>query len=232
MGRKAAPQPLTLSDPTALGDDPPRSGETLQVYSPPNTRSPRSPRSPFRLTPKKSQNSSVGGKQSLQVADGQQPYLDDDEDDDGVGDEDDHPAYPPISSALHQPPLDTSSRSRHDGTQPYPGDEKPLKSGGFFFNFSKSKSNHQLSSSHHHSDSKSSEIMSRGTEARATITKSSKQSGAFHYLDYVKFKEASWKVINKKFKIKKKERGREREPTSPGPRLDSRYLTSALTWLF
>jgi len=68
MGRKAAPQPLTLSDPSSnaqsgnagLAQDP-RPGETLGQIHPPTSAStttpssaPKSPRSPFRFTPKKS----------------------------------------------------------------------------------------------------------------------------------------------------------------------------------
>lgn len=62
MGRKPAPHPLTLSDPAATPDDGsgPGARQTIrQVHSPTaaivaSTKSPRSPLSPFRLSPKRS----------------------------------------------------------------------------------------------------------------------------------------------------------------------------------
>ncbi|KAJ2894869.1 hypothetical protein MKZ38_007118 [Zalerion maritima] len=57
MGRKPAPQPLALSEPTAEGDSQNSAGETLGVPSPSSlvsSKSSKSPRSPFRFGSKKS----------------------------------------------------------------------------------------------------------------------------------------------------------------------------------
>jgi hypothetical protein len=200
MGRKPAPQPLTLGDPTALGDESqsPRTGETLQVYSPTESRSPRSPRSPFRFgTPKKSQN--AGGKQSLQVADEsqiqQQHILHQQHQQQQQQQQrqaqqvqhlpqtisdDSQLQYPAISSALQQQPsFETPTRAQQDGPQPYQDDGRPTRS-GFFSHFNKSKSSHQLSPSvttttHRYTDSRS-EAMSRGNDNPAMLTASNKPS--------------------------------------------------------
>lgn len=73
MGRKPAPQPLTLGDSMrpAQGDNDlgsSRAGETVPNSAvPEETRSPRSPRSPFRFGQKKPE--SAGGLQALQLTD-------------------------------------------------------------------------------------------------------------------------------------------------------------------
>ncbi|EFQ35275.1 RhoGAP domain-containing protein [Colletotrichum graminicola] len=159
MGRKPAPQPLTLSGSHPAADQPedvvPRSAETLtSSVVPPSAgsksqSSPRSPRSPFRFTPKRP---SASGKQSLQLTDEHRNFEDDD---------DEFQQYQPISSALHRASEDTPPRQHH---QQYPisprthrPDEPPRKaskSGGFLFNFSKtSKSSHSIASSPSHSPS-------------------------------------------------------------------------------
>ncbi|KAK1996322.1 RhoGAP domain-containing protein [Colletotrichum falcatum] len=154
MGRKPAPLPLTLSGSHPAADQPgdvvPRSAETLISVVPPSAgsksqSSPRSPRSPFRFTPKRP---SASGKQSLQLTDEHRNFEDDDDDDD-------FQQYQPISSALHRASEDTPPRQHH---QQYPisprthrSDEPPRKaskSGGFLFNFTKaSKSSHSIASS-------------------------------------------------------------------------------------
>ncbi|KAK2038372.1 RhoGAP domain-containing protein [Colletotrichum somersetense] len=161
MGRKPAPQPLTLSGSHPTADQPedvvPRSAETLtSSVVPPSAgsksqSSPRSPRSPFRFTPKRP---GASGKQSLQLTDEHRNFEDDDDDI--------FQQYQPISSALHRASEDTPPRQHH---QQYPisprthhrPDEPPRKaskSGGFLFNFSKaSKSSHSIASSPAHSPS-------------------------------------------------------------------------------
>ncbi|KAK2019885.1 RhoGAP domain-containing protein [Colletotrichum eremochloae] len=151
MGRKPAPQPLTLSESFPAADQPedvvPRSAETLASVVPPSAgsksqSSPRSPRSPFRFTPKRP---SASGKQSLQLTDEHRNFEDDN----------DFQQYQPISSALHRASEDTPPRQHH---QQYPisprthrPDEHPRKaskSGGFLFNFSKaSKPSHSTAAS-------------------------------------------------------------------------------------
>ncbi|KAJ0345170.1 hypothetical protein COL26b_009670 [Colletotrichum chrysophilum] len=166
MGRKHAPQPLTLSESQSADHQPedvPRSAETLASTVPPSAgsksqSSPRSPRSPFRFTPKRP---STSRKQSLQLADEHRNFDDDDDDDE-------FQQYPPISSALHRASEDTpprqhhqqhpiSPRSQHRLDHPSPGSSSTKASkGGFFFNFTKSsKSSHSIASSsspayHHH----------------------------------------------------------------------------------
>lgn len=56
MGRKPAPQPLPLSDPSCAGHSQNVDGETeaLRAPSPVSSKSPKSPRSPFRFGQKKS----------------------------------------------------------------------------------------------------------------------------------------------------------------------------------
>ncbi|OHE98973.1 RhoGAP domain-containing protein [Colletotrichum orchidophilum] len=157
MGRKHAPQPLTLSESQAASDQPegvPHSAETLASAVPPSAgsksqSSPRSPRSPFRFTPKRP---SASGKQSLQLTDEHRNFQDDDDDDD-----DDLEQYQPISSTLHRASEDTPPRQHHQHNpisprQQHRPDEpprRPSKAAGFFFNFTKSanKSSHSLVSS-------------------------------------------------------------------------------------
>ncbi|KAK1467951.1 RhoGAP domain-containing protein [Colletotrichum cuscutae] len=153
MGRKHAPQPLTLSESQASSDQPedvPRSAETLASAVPPSAgsksqSSPRSPRSPFRFTPKRP---SASGKQSLQLTDEHRNFQDQDDDEDLE-------QYQAISSALHRASEDTPPRQHHQHNpisprqQQHRPDEpsrRPSKAAGFFFNFTKSanKSSHSL----------------------------------------------------------------------------------------
>nr|XP_036585503.1 RhoGAP domain-containing protein [Colletotrichum truncatum]KAF6795554.1 RhoGAP domain-containing protein [Colletotrichum truncatum] len=153
MGRKHVPQPLTLSESQAADQQPedvPRSAETLVSTAPPSAgsksqSSPKSPRSPFRFTPRRR---STSRKQSLQLADEHRNFED-------INFE----RYPPISSALHRASVDTgprqhhqhnpiSPRSPHRLNHPSPGTSNKPSKGGFFFNFTKaSKSSHSVSSS-------------------------------------------------------------------------------------
>ncbi|TQN74115.1 putative Rho-type GTPase-activating protein 2 [Colletotrichum shisoi] len=157
MGRRPAPQPLTLSESQPAADQPedvvPRSAETLAYAVPPSAgsksqSSPRSPRSPFRFTPKRS---SASGKQSLQLTDEHRNF-----EDDGFQ------QYQPISSALHRASEDKPPRQHHHQNPISPRTHRPddapskttatssssSKGGGFFFNFSKaSRSSQSLASS-------------------------------------------------------------------------------------
>ncbi|KZL71870.1 RhoGAP domain-containing protein [Colletotrichum tofieldiae] len=156
MGRKPAPQPLTLSESHPAADlpedDVPRSAETLASAVPPSAgsksqSSPRSPRSPFRFTPKRP---SASRKQSLQLADEHRNFEDDD-----------FQQYQPISSALHRASEDTPPRQHHQQNPISPRPHRPAdaprkasKGSGFFFNFSKaSRPSHSLTSSPSHSPS-------------------------------------------------------------------------------
>jgi len=183
MGRKPAPQPLALSDTTVPGASEGQcTGETLQVTSPVESRSPRSPRSPFRFTTQKKVQT-VGGKQQqqqppqpLHVADlvRQQP--------------DEEAQYPPLSTALAQAYENSPHQQQQQQPQPPPpppvsthnhrnrqNDDKASKSGFFFFS-KPSKSTERLAS-HQHTDSRS-ETMSKGADHNTPVTKQSpKQSG-------------------------------------------------------
>ncbi|KAK1769949.1 hypothetical protein QBC33DRAFT_306804 [Phialemonium atrogriseum] len=185
MGRKPAPQPLTLADTAASGEDPP-AGETLPISSTPDSTSSRSPRSPFRFAQKKPQK--VGGRQPLQAPDvsPQQQQLPEET------------QYPPISSALYQEqqqqqqqhhhhPDNPSNQLRQQQQQQFQHQQQHQQHGhshrrkvedkgsksGFFHHFTKSADRlhtHQQAGSR-------SEIMSRDTDRPATSKQNLKQAG-------------------------------------------------------
>ncbi|TLS25202.1 hypothetical protein PpBr36_07642 [Pyricularia pennisetigena] len=121
MGRKPAPQPLTLpeSNPVASSTSNDQQqriapAETLQVnLSPADSRSPRSPkspRSPFRFHNKKSPSSATSPSAT------QAQYLQHQHQDQQLQSwrpSDEHP-YPPISSALEQVPSQNPTEKRAD----------------------------------------------------------------------------------------------------------------------
>lgn len=174
MGRKPAPQPLALSDPAALGD-----GETRRVYSPSASKSPGSPRSPFRFPLKKSSQTQLRQSQQttgepLQATGGPQHHHRRPQ----------HQHNPETSqrerdgaaAGLSSPSLVDRSRSsverqQQDGPTSYHDGGKPSRS-GFFFGFTKSKT-----SLHQHSDSQTDLTMSRGSDNPAIPSKAPKQSG-------------------------------------------------------
>lgn len=188
MGRKPAPQPLTLSDPTALGDIPSPS-ETLQVPSPlssSTSKSPKSPRSPFRFSQKKAQGVS-GQQQSLPSVQQPEPQLT------PVPE----PQYRPQSSPQHSPQYQNIDQTLNQSLATSPGlpgqhsrpqyqqrtpsaDEKHYgkSASRAFFHFSKGpKSASQLPSTPLNSSAAPcAETMSRGPEFPATnSSKTSKQ---------------------------------------------------------
>lgn len=123
MGRKPAPQPLTLpeSNPVASSTSNDQQqriapAETLQVnLSPADSRSPRSPkspRSPFRFHNKKSPSSSTSpsATQAQHLQHQQQ-----DQQPQSWRPSDEHP-YPPISSALEQVPSQNPTEKRGDAS--------------------------------------------------------------------------------------------------------------------
>ncbi|OLN88209.1 putative Rho-type GTPase-activating protein 2 [Colletotrichum chlorophyti] len=173
MGRKPVPQPLTLSESQSAAAQPgdlSRSvTEPVASAGPPSAgsrslshSSPRSPRSPFWFTPKRS---SASGKQSLQLTDEHRNFNYDEEF-----------QYQPISSALHRASEDTPPRHHHQHNPISPRSHRPdsssttntttttaaansytrklSKTGAFFFNFSKasSKPSHPLPPSPSSSD--------------------------------------------------------------------------------
>lgn len=178
MGRKPAPQPLTIA---ASGEDPP-AGETLPISSTPDSTSPRSPRSPFRFAQKKVQKDR--GRQPLQPSDvspHQRHFPDETQ-------------YPPISSALHQqddrPSTQLRPQEQQQEPQPQPQppqqnqqqqyghshrrkDEDKASKSGFFSHFAKSSDRLHT---HHQSDSRS-EIMSRDSDNPPTSNQNIEQTG-------------------------------------------------------
>ncbi|KAM7192293.1 putative Rho-type GTPase-activating protein 2 [Rhypophila sp. PSN 637] len=101
MGRKPIPQPLTLGDSQRPGQvDDTRAGETVPKSAvPEETRSPRSPRSPFRFGQKKPE--SAGGLQALQLTDVLQQQQ-----------------QQPQQSPLHSPQHQQQQRQQYQNTYP------------------------------------------------------------------------------------------------------------------
>ncbi|KAK4217035.1 hypothetical protein QBC37DRAFT_68667 [Rhypophila decipiens] len=102
MGRKPVPQPLTLGDSQRSGQvDDTRAGETVPKSAvPEETRSPRSPRSPFRFGQKKPE--SAGGLQALQLTDVLQQQQ----------------QQQPQQSPLHSPQHQQQQRHQYQNTYP------------------------------------------------------------------------------------------------------------------
>jgi hypothetical protein len=177
MGRKAAPQPLSLGLDVRPSDDDYRAAETIpgSARLPPDTATPRSPRSPFRY-----------GQNNLP--------------------ENVHTGEPlqPLADVLHQsqrslePPQEQQRRQQHpdaarDPPHPSPrahsadhqqqlghrhqrrGDDKASKS-GFFFNFGKTAKPSDRPIVHQHSNSRT-EAMSRDSDRTALSKQSTKHSG-------------------------------------------------------
>lgn len=175
MGRKAAPQPLSLAETTRPSDKSPRLGETVprSARLPSDPTSPRSPRSPFRYGQNKVEIASIGEPQPLADV-----------------------LHQPRQSLEHQeeqrPPRQRNPDDARDPPQPSPRDQaadqqqqlghrhqrrgvdKTSKS-GFFFNFGKgAKSDRPIV--HQHSNSRA-EVMSRDSDRPALSKQSTKHSG-------------------------------------------------------
>ncbi|KAH6650278.1 hypothetical protein F5144DRAFT_39790 [Chaetomium tenue] len=178
MGRKAAPQPLSLAETTRPSDKSPRLGETVprSARLPPDPTSPRSPRSPFRYGQNKVEIASIGEPQPLADV-----------------------LHQPRQSLEHQeeqrPPRQRNPDDARDPPQPSPrdqaadqqqqlghrhqrrGDDKTSKS-GFFFNFGKgAKPDRPIV--HQHSNSRA-EVMSRDSDRPALSKQSTKHSDSPH----------------------------------------------------
>lgn len=172
MGRKPAPQPLTLSDPSRLGQDadqghdPSTAGTASPVVSPVESRSPRSLRaSPLtsRFHPKRSkQNIRAAGKPSQQHQD--QPAPDDTA-----------LPYPSITSAFAQQqqpsgPPPAGAPTQHGRSEA----KKSTKTGFFHFNKTSKASNLYKPQNHHHTGSRG-QLRSRGSDETST----SKHGGTY-----------------------------------------------------
>ncbi|KAK3341682.1 hypothetical protein B0T25DRAFT_350113 [Lasiosphaeria hispida] len=174
MGRKPVPQPLALADSMRPGEDP-RVGETVLNSAPPDTTSPRSPRSPFRFGQKKSE--SAAGLQALQVTEVLQQQQRQIQQRTNPP-PDNYPYSPSITSPVEQPfpPRDHSpatSQQRGRKHQRY-DDDKASKS-GFFFQFGKSNKSTDRLNTYQTTDPRG-ETMSRDSDHPALSKQSTKQS--------------------------------------------------------
>ncbi|KAK3329754.1 hypothetical protein B0H66DRAFT_572103 [Apodospora peruviana] len=204
MGRKTVPQPLTLADSMRPVDDS-RVGETVpNTAIPPETRSPRSPRSPFRFGQKKPE--SAGGLQALQLTDVLQQQQQQQQQDRQPQDhqqqvdqqqqqqyqiqqpqvplDDDY--YPALSSPTHQsldqrvhsPPTQKAPSHRHPRH-----DENKASKSGFFFHFGKSTKSSDRLNAPQYIESRS-ETMSRDSDHPALSKQSSKHSESSAYPEH------------------------------------------------
>ncbi|KAH8884432.1 hypothetical protein GQ53DRAFT_661865 [Thozetella sp. PMI_491] len=191
MGRKTAPQPLALGDPIPSGGDL-RAGETLPVTSPSDSKSPKSPRSPFRFGQKKTQ-AGGGAKQGLQQSDvpapadqqqqqywayqqqQQQQYSPGGTQFPQISSNTQPPLQSPTHQPQHQPPVQQQQQQQQPPQQQKPQhshghghgrqrqDEEKASKSGFFFNFSKAARSSDRVNVHQHTDSRG-ETMSRDTD--------------------------------------------------------------------
>jgi hypothetical protein len=183
MGRKAAPQPLSLAETTRPSDNSPRLGETVprSARLPSDPTSPRSPRSPFRYGQNKVEIASIGEpqpladvlhqpRQSLEHQEEQRPPRQRNPDD--ARDPPQPQPSPRDQAADQQQQQQQQLGHRHTRR----GDDKSSKS-GFFFNFGKgAKSDRPIV--HQHSNSRA-EVMSRDSDRPALSKQSTKHSGMY-----------------------------------------------------
>lgn len=176
MGRKAAPQPLALSDSSASRgrDDLSTSETALQSVSPAESKSPKSARSsPFhsRFSPLKSQGAKHQQKHQQQQS--QQLQLRQDSSHHAQPNsqptaEDAPSTYPSISSAFEQPPEPSpkepsAAKNKHEA-------KKSSKNGFFHFNKTPKSANQYQPQIHQHHHTPNNftesprEIMSRGSD--------------------------------------------------------------------
>lgn len=169
MARKPAPQPLDLADGSSAADKErdrsQRPGEALQMAPPASSRSPTSPRSPFRLTQKKGQTTG----QPMHIAELVQQIPQDE------------PQYPPISSAIQssqdEQALQSQGYGQGSGQASSRQKEHKATKSGFFSSFNKSAKSSDRLNSHQHSGSRS-ETVSRGNDSPQVVSGSgSKQNG-------------------------------------------------------
>ncbi|KAK0632410.1 hypothetical protein B0T14DRAFT_404641, partial [Immersiella caudata] len=158
MGRKPVPQPLPLEG--SMRPDDPRLGETGPKTAPPDTTSPRSPRSPFRFGQKKAD--SAAESQVLQVTELQQSIQQ-------------HSLDDTLTSPTHQAqrrdqsPAQSQQRGRRHQRQ----DESKASKSGFFHFGKSSKSTDRLNT---YPTTERGEIMSRDSDHPSLSKQSTKHS--------------------------------------------------------
>ncbi len=182
MGRKAVPQPLTLADSMRPGEDP-RVGETVPNSAPPNTSSPRSPRSPFRFGQKKTEGAAAG-PQALHVTDVLQHQWQPTQQSQQQQHQIAQPAkpsedsYPPELASPAQSPFhkrDQSPAQQQRGRNHQRQDEDKSSKSGFFF-FSKSAKSSDRLNTYPTTDVRG-ETMSRDSDHPNLSKQSTQQSG-------------------------------------------------------
>ncbi|KAK4447635.1 putative Rho-type GTPase-activating protein 2 [Podospora aff. communis PSN243] len=163
MGRKPVPQPLPLEG--SMRPDDPRLGETVPKTAPPDTTSPRSPRSPFRFGQKKAD--SAAESQVLQVTEVlQQPIQQNSLDD---------AHHPPLTSPTHQSQRRDQSPAQNQqrGRRHHRQDESKASKSGFFHFGKSSKSTDRLNT---YPTTERGEIMSRDSDHPSLSKQSTKHS--------------------------------------------------------
>jgi hypothetical protein len=178
MGRKAAPQPLSLASPSdgsraAVGET---AGALHSARLSPDTASPRSPRSPFRYGPQTRPQAPGAGEPSLQpladVLHQPQPSQQ------HSGDPQQQQRRPDETRDLPQPSPRGHSADQHQQLghrHLRRGEDKASKS-GFFFNFGKTAKSADRPIVHQHSNSRA-EAMSRDSDRPTLSKQSTTQSG-------------------------------------------------------
>ncbi|KAL2141846.1 hypothetical protein VTI28DRAFT_1882 [Corynascus sepedonium] len=196
MGRKAAPQPLSLAENTRSSEDS-RRGETLlrSARLPPDTASPRSARSPFRYGTTKAEIASGEPQPLADVLHQPQQSLAEHQEEQRRQQQqqqqrrpDDHEHDPPQPSPRDYHPADQHQhqpqyqQQQQQQPQQQPGhrharrgEDKASKS-GFFFNFGKgAKASSDRPVVHQHSNSRS-EVMSRDSDRQTLSQQNTKHS--------------------------------------------------------
>ncbi|KAK4240774.1 hypothetical protein C8A03DRAFT_12883 [Achaetomium macrosporum] len=169
MGRKAAPQPLSLGDSVRPSDGSRAAGETV----PNSATSPRSPRSPIRHVQNKEESIGVGGPVPLAdvLHQAQKPPNPPEElQQQRCPDEAREPPQPSPRGGGHSVDQQQQLGHRHRRR----GEDKASKS-GFFFNFGKSTKSSDHPIVHQHPDSRA-ETMSRDADRLPLSKQSTKHS--------------------------------------------------------
>ncbi|KAK4128930.1 hypothetical protein N657DRAFT_46697 [Parathielavia appendiculata] len=177
MGRKPAPQPLTLGASAHPGEDS-RSGETGPKFArlPPDTASPRSPHSPFRPGHIKAETAGMGEPQPLADVLHQPQQSPVQHDKQRQRQEHVDPARDPPEPSPRDHAEDQQQQLGHRHARR--GEDKASKS-GFFFSFGKGAKSSDRSIVHQHSNSRA-DIMSRDADRPVLSKQSTKHSDSSH----------------------------------------------------
>jgi hypothetical protein len=175
MGRKPAPQPLTLPADAATDDLPPAETQPISSTTPQSdTRSPRSPLSGFRFAPKKSR--ALERTRPMHVPDAARQQQQ----------QAPQPHGSPISAANtvrptdSQASLETSSAPRRLRHNQQRQDEDKASKSGFFFNFAKSsRSSDRLQTGQSQHPDQPGESMSQAPNLNLESSQRTEEPGLF-----------------------------------------------------